>query len=330
MNADLAVVGIGNALVDVLVETGAEVIAEVGVPKGSMALMSLPEAERIHARVGDGLERSGGSAANTMAGLASLGCATGFIGKIADDRLGHVFAHDIGSLGVVFGGGRSRDVGTGRCLILVTPDADRTMCTSLGAAAELEADDVDVALVERGAVTYLEGYLFDLAPAKEAFRLAISVAHRAGRRVAMSLSDPFCVTRHHDDFASLVASDLDLLFANADEICELAGVDDVDQACARLRRPGLTVTVTMGAAGAVAFADDGPVVRAPAVEVDRVVDTTGAGDLYAAGFLCGWTRGWGLDRCAGLGAIAAAEIISHLGARPEVDLAELAGPALSH
>jgi sugar/nucleoside kinase (ribokinase family) len=329
MDADLAVVGIGNALVDVLVETEAEVIAEVGVPKGSMALMSLVEAERIHTRVGDGLERSGGSAANTMAGLASLGCSTGFIGKISDDRLGKVFAHDIGSLGVAFGSGRSGGAGTGRCLILVTPDADRTMCTSLGAAAELEADDVDVALVERAAVTYLEGYLFDLPPAKDAFRLAIDVAHRAGRRAAMSLSDPFCVERHHDDFAALVASELDLLFANSDEVCQLTGISDVDEACARLRRPGLTVTVTLGAAGALAFAGDGPLVRVPAAPVDRVVDTTGAGDLYAAGFLCGWTRGLDLERCAELGAIAAAEIISHLGARPEVDLAELAGPALS-
>ncbi|HWW52726.1 MAG TPA: adenosine kinase [Acidimicrobiales bacterium] len=329
MEPDLAVVGIGNALVDVLVETEPEVIEACGVPKGSMMLMALDEAERIHDQVGPGIERSGGSAANTAAGLAALGAPAAFIGRVADDRLGKIFGHDIGSLGVVFGGTRSVGSGTGRCLILVTPDADRTMCTSLGVAAELDSDDIDESLVERAAVTYLEGYLFDLPPAKEAFRRAISVAHRAGRRVAMSLSDPFCVTRHRNDFAALVDSELDLLFANADEVCELTGVDDVEEACGRLRRPGLTVTVTRGALGAVTFAGDGPVVQVPAVAVDRVVDTTGAGDLYAAGYLFGWTRSLSPERCARLGAIAAAEIISHLGARPEADLAALAAPTLS-
>jgi sugar/nucleoside kinase (ribokinase family) len=329
MDADLAVVGIGNALVDVLVETEADVIAECGLPKGSMSLMPLAEAERIHARVGAGVERSGGSAANTVAGLASFGAPAGFIGRIAGDRLGDVFGREIGSLGVAFGGSRSEGTGTGRCLILVTPDADRTMCTSLGAAAELDAQDIDVDLVERASVTYLEGYLFDLPPAKDAFRKAITVAHGAGRRAAMSLSDPFCVERHRDDFLSLVHSELDLLFANAEEVCQLTGAEDVEEACRRLRRPGLTVTVTCGADGALAFEGDGPVIAVKAAPVARVVDTTGAGDLYAAGFLHGWTQGLGLERCARLGAIAAAEIISHLGARPEADLAELAAPVFS-
>ena len=310
-------------------ETEPEVIEACGVPKGSMMLMPTEEAERIHDQVGPGIERSGGSAANTVAGLAALGARVAFIGRVADDRLGKIFGHDIASLGVVFGGTHSDESGTGRSLVLVTPDADRTMCTSLGVAAQLDSDDIDETLVERAAVTYLEGYLFDLPPAKEAFRHAITVAHVAGRRVAMSLSDPFCVTRHRADFAALVESELDLLFANAEEVCELTGVEDFGEACSRLRRPGLTVTVTRGALGAVTFSGDGPLVEVAAEAVDRVVDTTGAGDLYAAGYLFGWTRGLSLDRCARLGAIAAAEIIGHLGARPEADLAALAAATLS-
>jgi sugar/nucleoside kinase (ribokinase family) len=328
MDPDLAAVGIGNALVDVLVETEAEVIEACGVTKGAMVLMHLDEAERIHAVVGPGIERSGGSAANTVAGLAALGAPAAFIGRVADDHLGKLFGHDITALGVAFGGTRAEGLRTGRSLVLVTPDADRTMCTSLGVAEELDSDDIDEDLVERAAVTYLEGYLFDRPPAKEAFRHAIAIAHRAGRRVAMSLSDPFCVTRHRDDFAALVASGLDLLFANEEEIAQLTGVEDFDEACRRLRRPGLTVTVTRGAIGAVSFAAEGPVVQVPAAPVERVVDTTGAGDLYASGFLFGWTRGLPLERCVRAGTIAAAEVIGHLGARPEVDLAALVAPAL--
>jgi sugar/nucleoside kinase (ribokinase family) len=330
VDADLDVVGIGNALVDVLVETAPAVVEACGLRKGSMTLMPLADAERIHARVGDGMQRSGGSAANTIAGLASMGSSTGFVGVVADDTLGETFVNDLRSLGVVAGVAR-RSGGTGRCLILVTPDAERTMCTSLGVAAELGPAEIDGALLSRARVTYLEGYLFDLPPAKEAFRLAIVVAHGAGRRVAMSLSDPWCVARHRDDFARLVAGELDLLFANEAEVRMLADVADdasLDDVCGQLRRPGLTVTVTLGADGALVFEGDGPIARVPAEPVPHVVDTTGAGDLYAAGFLHGWTHGAELERCARLGCVAAAEVISHVGARPEADLSELARQVL--
>jgi sugar/nucleoside kinase (ribokinase family) len=325
----LDVVGIGNALVDILVETEPAIIQSCGLVKGSMMLMSLEEAERIHAMAGAGIERCGGSAANTMAGLASLGARAGFIGRVASDRLGNAFTADIQSLGVRVGSPRpvaaASGVGTGRCLILVTPDADRTMCTSLGVAADLDGGDIDPELVGGALVTYLEGYLFDQGPAKQAFRRAIAVAHGAGRKVAMSLSDSFCVERHGDDFRDLVSSELDLLFSNEEEICSLAGIDDVEAACRRFRRAGLTTTVTLGAAGALVWAGDDPgPLRVPAATVAHVVDTTGAGDLYAAGFLCGYTRGLDLGRCSQLGAIGAAEVISHFGARPEANLAVLA------
>ena len=330
MNDELDVVGIGNALVDVLVEADVSLIDACGLTKGSMALMDLVNAERIHAQVGAGLERSGGSAANTIAGLASLGSRTGFIGRVADDALGRSFAEDITGLGVAFSspGSRSRSqvaaTGTGRCLILVTPDADRTMCTSLGISASFDSKDIDADLLGRAKVTYLEGYLFDLPPAKDAFRGAIKISHDAGRRVAMSLSDPFCVERHRDDFSELVDGPIDLLFGNADEVRSLTGTEDLAAACERLRRPGLTVTVTLGADGAVVFDEHTDVVRVPASPVPSVVDTTGAGDLYAAGFLHGFTTGLPLERCAHLGAVAAAECIAHIGARPQVDLSALA------
>jgi sugar/nucleoside kinase (ribokinase family) len=329
---ELDVVGIGNALVDVLVETDPAVVQDCGLVKGSMQLMALEEAERIHGAVGPGAELSGGSAANTVAGLSLLGARAGFIGRVASDRLGETFARGLRAIGVSLGSRgmvpAAAGVGTGRCLILVTPDADRTMCTSLGVAADLDPADIDETLVVAASVTYLEGYLFDLPPAKAAFRHASTVAHHAGRKVAMSLSDPFCVERHRADFRDLVDRELDLLFANREEICSLTEEEDVDTACQRLRRPGLTMAVTLGAMGAlVCDGDDGPPVRVPAAPVERVVDTTGAGDLYAAGFLWGYTRAYGLDRCARVGGIAAAEIISHVGARPQADPAALAALA---
>jgi sugar/nucleoside kinase (ribokinase family) len=328
----LDVVGIGNALVDVLVETDATIVESCGLVKGSMQLMSLADAERVHAAAGAGQEQSGGSAANTMAGLSMLGARAGFIGRLASDRLGDTFVSDLEAIGVSLGSRglvpASDGAGTGRSLILVTPDADRTMCTSLGVAADLDPDNVDEALVESASVTYLEGYLFDLPPAKAAFRHASAVAHRSGGQVAMSLSDPFCVERHRDDFRDLVDRDVDLLFANHEEVCALTGEADVETACGRLRRPGLTLAVTLGAKGALVFdGTDGAPIRVPAVPVERVVDTTGAGDLYAAGFLWGYTRGYALERCTRLGGIAAAEIISHVGARPLADLAALTAGA---
>jgi sugar/nucleoside kinase (ribokinase family) len=290
--------------------------------------MDLADAEAIHAQVSAGTEQSGGSVANAMAGLAALGSRVGFIGRIARDRLGRTFADDIEALGVTLAASEAEEGSTGRCLILVTPDADRTMCTSLGVSAGLDVNDIDGDLISRGAVTYLEGYLFDLPAAKAAYRQAISVAHSAGRLVALTLSDPFCVSRHRADFAALVEAEVDVLFGNAEEVCTLTGADDVTEACRRLRRPGLMVTVTLGSQGALAFESSEEQVLLPAEPVPLVVDTTGAGDLYAAGFLCGLTRGKALDACVRLGAVAAAEIISHFGARPEADLSVLAEPIL--
>lgn len=322
--ADVDVCGIGSALVDVLVETTPDVVEASGLIKGSMQLMGIEDADRVHSRVPGGLERSGGSVANTIAGLASLGASAGFIGRVADDRLGAVFLQDVAALGVVLGDGMVSPAGsTGRCLILVTPDADRTMCTTLGVAGTLGPDDVDLGLIRRSAVTYLEGYLWDEPQAKDAFALAIATAHAAGRQVAMSMSDPFCVDRHRSEFARMVGEDLDIVFGNADELCSLMEVDDLADACRRVRRPGLTVSVTRGPDGAWAFVGDGPVIDVPVPGETRVVDTTGAGDLYAAGFLFGLTQGHDLETCVRLGNLAAAEVISHVGARPQVDLAAL-------
>jgi len=322
VGADLAVCGIGSALVDVLVETSVEVVEACQLVKGSMQLMTPAEADLVHAQVPGGLERSGGSVANTIAGLASLGTGAGFIGRVADDRLGVVFTADLEALGVAFGGRVVvGDGGTGRCLILVTPDADRTMCTSLGVAAQLGPADLDLDLIRRSAVTYLEGYLWDEPQAKDAYRTAISTAHGAGRLAAMSMSDPFCVDRHRGEFARLAARDLDIVFGNESELCSLMEVDDLERACALIRRPGLLVSVTRGAKGAWVFeGEEGAIVDVSVHGTPTVVDTTGAGDLYAAGFLFGLTAGRDLATCARLGNAAAAEVISHMGARPETDL----------
>ena len=325
---DLDVCGIGSALVDVLVEATVDQVDACGLVKGSMQLMDLDAAEGVHARAPGGIERSGGSVANTVAGLASLGARAGFIGKVADDRFGAVFEAGLLELGVAFGRANG-DGGTGRCLILVTPDADRTMCTTLGVAATLGPDDLDESLIRRAGVTYLEGYLWDEPQAKDAFRKAIAVDHDAGRRVAMSMSDPFCVGRHRSEFASLAAEDLDILLGNDAELCSLMEVDDLDEACRRVRRPGLLVSVTRGPLGALVFEGaEGPVVDVPVQGSPRVVDTTGAGDLYAAGFLYALSRGAGLHACGRLGNLTAAEVISHVGARPEHELAPLATAVL--
>jgi len=320
------VCGIGSALVDILVTTTAEVVVGAGLVKGSMQLMDLAAAARVHALVPGGVERSGGSVANTIAGLASFGARSGFIGRVASDRLGAVFSSDMRALGVSLGLHEvpSDAGGTGRSLILVTPDADRTMCTTLGVAAQLGPEDLDLDLIRRSAVTYLEGYLWDEPQAKDAFRVAIETAHGAGRRAAMSMSDPFCVDRHRAEFAGLVASDLDVLFGNDHELCSLMEVHDLAAACRLVRRPGLLVTVTRGPEGAWAFDGvDGPIVEMPVAGSPVVADTTGAGDLYAAGFLYGLTRGWDLAACLRLGNAAASEVISHVGARPEVELSSL-------
>jgi sugar/nucleoside kinase (ribokinase family) len=266
---------------------------------------------------------SGGSAANTAVGVTSFGGRAAFIGRVRDDELGRVFAHDIRAAAVRFDNAPAADgAPTGRCLVLVSPDAERTMNTFLGAAAQLHPNDVAEDLVRAAAVTYLEGYLFDEPDAKAAFRLAANTAHDAGRRVALSLSDTFCVERHRADFLALVEHDVDVLFANDAEACALYETSTLDDALDAVVRQCEVAAVTRSAAGSVIVGREDRV-EVPARPVDRVVDTTGAGDLFAAGFLVGFTRGEGLRRCGELGSLAAAEVISHFGARPERRLADL-------
>jgi len=330
----LDVVGIGSPLVDVLAEASEQEIKEAGLVRGSMALVDLERAEAIHDGMRATREVSGGSAANTMAGVAALGGSAGFVGKLADDRLGRLFTEDIRSAGVVFeplhlapaDDGPPESRGTGRCLVLVSGDTERTMATHLGAAVTISPADVDDGLVARAGVVYLEGYLWDLPPAKEALRSAVRAARAADGAVALSLSDPFCVERHQREFLALVRDDIDVLFGNEEEMVRLFGVRSLREAVDAAEETGLLVAITRGADGAVVTTAHGPV-EVPAHAVERVVDTTGAGDLFAAGFLHGLTHGADPQRCARLGALCAAEVIAHLGARPERDLRALAADA---
>lgn len=321
--ATFDVVGIGNALVDVLSHEDESFISSHDLTKGAMTLIEDDRVEELYAAMSERTEMSGGSAGNTLVGLASFGGRGAYIGRVRDDALGAVFAHDMSGLGVDFSSARATDgPPTGRCLVLVTPDAERTMNTYLGASALLSPDDIDPAVVEAASVTFLEGYLYDSDEAKEAYRVAAEVAHGAGREVALTLSDGFCVDRHRDDFASLVDEGVDILFANTDEITRLYQVDSVDDAVAKVRGRCKIACITRGAAGSVIVAgDETHEVRAQ--PVDEVVDTTGAGDLYAAGFLYGYTQGKDLPTCGRLGSIAAAAVIGHIGARPGLSLAQL-------
>ncbi len=320
----LDVVGVGNALVDVLSHETDAVIARLGLAKGVMTMVEHGDVERIYAAQGTTTELSGGSTANTIAGLASFGAAVGFVGKVADDEFGKVFAHDLGALGVWYATPPATDGrATGRCHIMVTPDAERTMCTYLGVASDLTPADVDADLLTRAAVTYLEGYLFDQPAAKAAFRAAAETAHRAGRQVALTLSDPFCVNRHRAEFAELVEHGVDLLFANEEEILSLYETDAFDDAVARVRAHTEIAALTRSARGSVIVTGEG-VQEVPSVPVEQLVDTTGAGDQYAAGFLYGLTHGRDLVTCGRLGSLAASEVIAHLGPRPATSLAQLA------
>ncbi len=321
--ATLDVVGIGNAIVDVLVHADDAFLDAHGLAKGAMALIDAEQAASLYADMGPGVEVSGGSAANTLAGLAALGGAGAFVGMVCDDQLGQVFAHDIRAAGVAFDTPPAAEgPPTARCLIVVTPDAQRTMSTYLGACVELGPGDVDEALVAAARITYLEGYLWDPSGAKEAFRKAHRIAHENGRRVALSLSDPFCVDRHRDEFLDLVADHIDVLFANEVEITSLYRVDSFDEALQQVRGHCKIAALTRSGKGSVIVAGD-EVHVVDAHPVERVVDTTGAGDLFAAGFLHGVTQGWGLAHSARLGGLVAAEVIGHIGARPEADLAAL-------
>jgi sugar/nucleoside kinase (ribokinase family) len=324
------VVAIGNAIVDVLSQTDDAFIVSEGMTKGSMQLMFSPEdADALYAKMGPGIEASGGSAANTVAGIAALGGNCGFIGQVAEDQLGDVFAHDIRAAGVSFTtASRGGEPTTARCLIFVTPDGQRTMNTFLGASQFLPASALDRDMIASGAILYLEGYLWDPEEPRAAMREAIAVARGAGRKVAFTLSDVFCISRHGGDFRKLMADGLiDIMFANENEILALMEVEDFDDAVAQAAAQVPLLVVTRSEKGAIAVSG-GRTVAAPAEPIDKVVDTTGAGDLFAAGFLRGQAQGWDLERSLKLGAICAAEIISHVGARPMCDMQALVAQKL--
>lgn len=323
------VVGIGNALVDVLSHEPDEFLVRHGLHRGAMQLVDIAAAETLYAAMGPGTEVSGGSVANTMVGIASLGGAAAFVGRVNDDQLGAVFAHDLRAAGVEFVTQPVTDgAPTGRCLIVVTPDAQRTLNTFLGASAQLGPDDVDPELVACAQVLYLEGYLWDEPDAKEAFRYAARLAHEAGNRVAFTLSDGFCVDRHREEFLDLVEHEVDVLFANEVEITSLYEVDDFDDALQRVAHHCEIAALTRSEKGSLIVTRD-EVHLIDAHPVQTVVDTTGAGDLYAAGFLYGLTHGYDLGTAGKLGALSAAEVIGHLGARPQTSLEALARPLLA-
>lgn len=324
------VVAIGNAIVDVLSQSDDAFLSAQGMTKGSMQLIFAPEdADALYARMGPGIEASGGSAANTVAGIAALGGKCGFIGQVADDQLGEVFAHDIRSVGIDFSTAtRAGQPTTARCLIFVTPDGQRTMNTFLGASQFLPESALDRDLIAAGAILYLEGYLWDPEEPRRAMRAAIDIARGAGRKVAFTLSDTFCISRHGGDFRRLMAEGLiDILFANAAELTALMETEDFEEAVRAAAAEVPLLVCTRGADGAIAVAG-GERASVAAEPIERVVDTTGAGDLFAAGFLKGQAEGRGLEESLKLGAICAAEIISHYGARPQVDLKALAAGKL--
>ncbi len=315
------VIGIGSAIVDILSRTDDAFIAAHGMVKGTMALTTADRSKFIYDRMGTAVEISGGSAANSMAGIASLGGTPAFIGKVGKDKLGEIFSHDIEVGGVTFHGSTGTQP-TATCLILVTPDGQRTMNTYLGACTEMGPDDIDVKKIADAHVLYIEGYQWDTPQAKAAIRKATKAAKEAGRQVALSLSDPFVVDRHRGDLLGLIKDEVDILFGNEHEIFQLYEASDLDTAIERLRGAKVLAVMTRGPKGAVVF--DGQTTTAvDAAPVAKVVDTTGAGDLFAAGFLFGFTHGRPVESCARIGAMAAAEVISHMGARPEVPLRDL-------
>lgn len=319
----LDVVGIGNAIVDVLAKVDDDFLVRFGLHKGGMALIDDARAELLYAALPPAVECSGGSAANTIAGIAMLGGKAGFIGKVKDDALGRVFAHDIRTVGVSYNTGFAQaGLPTARCLIAVTPDAQRTMNTFLGASINLTPADIDADLVGRAEVTYLEGYLWDPPEAKDAFRRAIAVSHGAGKKVALTLSDSFCVGRWRDEFARLVRDEIDILFANEAEIMALYECATFDQALQHVRASGRIAALTRSEKGSVIVSGD-EVHVIDAAHIGPVVDTTGAGDLFAAGFLYGLTHGKGLAAAGRIGSVCAGAVIAQVGARPAVDLREL-------
>ncbi len=319
----LDVIGIGNAIVDVIARSDDQTLLDLNLPKGGMQLIDESAIGPMYAAMGPAQERSGGSAANTMAGIASFGGATGFIGRVADDEFGGIFTHDIRSAGVDFA---SEPVSggdpTARCLIFVTPDGERTMNTYLGCSPALDKGEITAEHIERAKILYLEGYLFDREEARAAFHTACDIARTADTLISLSLSDTFCVDRHRDAFRHLIETRVDILFANEDELRALTGAENTTDAAIELADNKRTIVITRGAGGSFIShrSESHTILPQP---VQEVVDTTGAGDLYAAGFLYGYARGLKIETCGMLGSIAAAEVISHIGARPEISLRTL-------
>ena len=318
------VLAIGNAIVDVMSPCEDDLIEELGMARGGLTLIDTARAHELYDAMGPAREVSGGSAANTLAGLSALGLQCAFIGQVAQDQLGEVFAHDIRAAGIDFDTpARAADASTGRCLIFVSPDGQRTMNTYLGASQFLPAAALDDETVASAAVLYLEGYLWDPEEPRAAMKKAIAAARNAGRKVAFTLSDAFVISRHGDDFRALIeAGQIDILFANAAELAALTGEDDFEAGLAMLAPEVPVLVVTRSEHGAVAVSD-GERVEVAAEPVAAVVDTTGAGDLFAAGFIAGHVGGASLQQSLAMGAVAAGEIISHYGARPEADLKAL-------
>ncbi len=318
------IVGIGNAIVDILARCDDAFLDAQSLPKGHMQLVDAKQADLLYEHMGPAVEISGGSAANTCAGLAAFGGRTAFIGRVADDQFGRVFTHDIQSIGVNYETPPANDgAPTARCLIFVTPDGERTMNTFLGASVELGNGEVNLKTVADARILYLEGYLYDPPEAQTAFHQAADHAAKSGRKVSLSLSDSFCVERHRGAFKTFIKKNVDILFANEEEICALYETNSFESACDAIRKDCSLAALTRGPAGSVIVTPD-EIITVAAQPVEAVVDTTGAGDLYAAGFLYGYANGHPLMRCGQLGGLAASEIISHIGARPEQKLNELA------
>lgn len=322
----LDVVAIGDAIVDVIATCDDSFLAERGLVKGSMQLLTTEQADELYRAMGPAREISGGSAANSMAGAAALGLSAAFIGQVANDQLGEIFTHDMHALRVRFDTPPLPDgPPTGRCLILVTPDAQRTMNTCPGASYELTPQALDEELIRSAAVTFLEGYLWGPERPRAAMLRAAEVAHSARRTVAFTLSESLCIPGRREGVTQMIGSGLvDILFGNEDEMRQLSGCSELDDCIARLRQHVRTLVITRGPGGALAV-EDGKRIDVPASHVEKVVDTTGAGDLFAAGFLAARCRGADLERCLRTGTLAAAEVISHFGARPEANLRELTG-----
>jgi sugar/nucleoside kinase (ribokinase family) len=324
MTKRIQVTGIGHALVDIIASCEEQFLDAFSLTKGTMRLTSAEEAAALYDEMGPAIETSGGSAANTCAGIASLGGRAGFMGKVGRDQFASVFAHDIRSIGVAFNhGSGGSETPTGRCLILVTPDGERTMNTNLGAAAEFAGSDLDRAAIEASQILYLEGYLFDPLEARAAFHIAADIARAAGAKVAFTLSDPFCVDRHRDGFRAFIRDRVDIVFANERELLSLYPGSTFEEAGAAIRAECAIAAVTRSEKGSVIL-EGGQAVTVPAVPIAKLVDATGAGDLYAAGFLFGLAEGRDLGTCGWLGSLAASEVIAHVGPRPLQPLSELA------